>query len=106
MELTQLRRDVNELTKRVGEVITILGGSASYDFKGMRADVRDLKTDSQQMKADLEKFRREYEDEKRKRSFLWIKMDTIPQKVAAAVTFVILILTAIGTIKDLLTPVQ
>lgn len=93
MEITTIHNDLNTLKKQMSEVILILGGSASYDYKGMRADVKELKTDVSNIKTEIEKIKRE-------QGWLNIKLSTIPQKIVATVAFLSILLTLAQGIKS------
>jgi len=95
MEMKKLHDDLGTLKRQVGEVILLLGGSASMDYKGMRAEFKELKTDVSNIKLDIEKMKRAEQDR-------WsIQIKTIPQKVVAFLAFSVMILTAIQTIKEI-----
>ena len=98
MEINRLHDDISILKKQVSEVITLLGGSASYDYKGMRAEFRELKDDVSTIKEELEKMKRK--DLER----FSIKLDTVPQKVVATIAFLALILTVVQNVRELFQP--
>lgn len=101
MEVKTIHNDLNILKKQMGEVILILGGSASFDYKGMRADVKDLKVDVSNIKDEIEKIKRQDQAEKTKRSFLSIRLDTIPQRIVAIVAFIAVLISIFQGIKSL-----
>lgn len=96
MEIKTLHADLGVLKKQVDEVIFLLGGSASMDYKGMRADVRELKTDMSNIKEDIDKIKRKDADR------FSIKLETVPQKIVAVIAFVALILTVVQNVRELL----
>lgn len=96
MEIKTLHTDLIALKKQVDEVIFLLGGSASMDYKGMRADVRELKIDVAAVKEDIVKIKRKDEDR------FSIKLETVPQKVVAVIAFLALILTIVQNVRELL----
>jgi len=93
MEIKTIHDDLNGLKKQMGEVLLILGGSASYDYKGMRAEVKELRVDVTNIKVDIEKIKRE-------QGWLNIKLSTIPQKIVATVAFLSILLTLAQGIKS------
>lgn len=103
MEISKLHDDMGTLKRQMGEVILILGGSAAFDYKGMRADVRELKTDVSNIKGEIEKIKRQDEEERTKRSFLSIRLETIPQKIVAMFAFIAVLISIIQGIKSLFT---
>lgn len=103
MEPDQIRQDLNQLKVQMNEVLTLLGGSASYEFKGMRADVRELKIDMGTIKLELAKMKQEAIEKERDSNFLRIRLKTIPQKLAAILAFGLMLLTIFKTIQDIFT---
>jgi predicted nucleic acid-binding Zn-ribbon protein len=103
MEIKTIHEDLTTLKRQMGEVILILGGSASYDYKGMRADVRELKTDVSNIKVEIEKMKRDDIDKEKESSFVRIKLKTIPQKIAAILAFLAVALTVIQNLREMFT---
>jgi predicted nucleic acid-binding Zn-ribbon protein len=99
----EIARDLETLKTQMKEVLFLLGGSASYEYKGLREDVKDLKRTAIDLNGKVDKLEKEYREDKKNSSFLSIKYDTIPQKVAAAITFLVVLLTAINSIVSLFT---
>lgn len=104
LELEAIRTEIRILNKRMEEVITILGGNSAYDVKGIRADVKDLKTAVQKIEEEIEDMKREDEERDMKRAFFSIKLETIPQKIVGIVTFIIMLLTILQSIRTLFNP--
>lgn len=98
MEVQTLHSDLEILKRQMDEVILLLGGSAAMDYKGMRAEVKELKIDVTSIKEDINKMKRKDADR------FSIKLDTIPQKIAAAVALLALILTVVQNVRELLKP--
>jgi hypothetical protein len=101
MELQALKSEMQLMNKRMEEVMNILTGNTVYGIVGIKKDVHDLKSDVQNIKVDIEGMKREEIERQKKAGFFSIKLDTIPQKIAAIVTFLVLLLTAIHTIKQI-----
>ncbi len=98
MEVQTLHSDLEILKRQMDEVILLLGGSAAMDYKGIRAEVKELKIDVSSIKEDINKMKRKDADR------FSIKLDTLPQKIAAAVALMALILTVVQNIRELLKP--
>jgi len=98
MEMQTLHDDMGTLKKQMSEVILLLGGSAAMEYKGIRAEVKELKIDVASIKEDINKMKRKDADR------FSIKLDTLPQKIAAAVALLALILTVVQNVKELLKP--
>lgn len=101
MDMEAVRQEIKNLNTRMSEVLTILGGSSAYDVKGMRQDVKDLKSDVSNIKVEMEKMKRETVEKEKKRNFISINTETIPQKIGAFIAFVAVFLTVIQTMRDL-----
>ena len=95
MEMNRLHDDMSTLKKQVSEVLTLLGGSAAYDYKGMRAEFRELKSDVAFIKDEMEKIKKKDSDR------FTLKLETVPQKIVAAVAFLALILTVVQNVREL-----
>lgn len=104
MELTTIHQDLKTLKQRVDmvverveDVITIVGGSAALDYKGIRGDVRDLKTHVLTIDEQIAKIKQQEKDR-------WtIQLRTVPQKIIAAIGVLALLLSMFSSIKELLT---
>lgn len=102
MELTTIHQDIKTLKSRVDvigerveDVITIVGGSAALDYKGIRGDVRDLKGKVIIIDEKIMKIERIEADR-------WsVPMKTIPQKVVALMAFLALLISMINGIKGM-----
>lgn len=97
MELHTLKTEISLLTKRMEEVITILGGNSSYRLKGIVVEFSELQKDIVDIKKDIAEMKQQ--DKER-----WsIPLKTVPQKVAAVVAFLAILLSMFQSIKSLLT---
>lgn len=92
MEITQLRNDLNKLSELVIDMKDILGGSAAFEYKGLRADVRDLKANVASIQLELEEMKRE-------KSFINLK--TLKSKAVIFITVLGMAITIIKTAVDL-----
>lgn len=96
MELQALKQEMATMTRRVEEVITILGGNSAYGLTGMKSDFKDLKVEVQQIKQEIENI-------KRNEAYRWsVPLKTVPQKIVAVVAFLALLLTIVQTFKDIM----
>ena len=101
MELTTIHNDMNLLKKQVEEVLFILGGSVSYDYKGMRSDVKELKSDVILIKDRVEDLETKNKQREKERGLFSIKLETIPSKVVAFVVFLGALLAIVQSIRSL-----
>lgn len=102
MQLVTIHQDLKTLKNRVDTMVglvddikTIVGGSAALDFKGIRGDVRDLKTHVLTIDEEIEKIKKIEADR-------WsLQIKTLPQKVAAVMAFLVLLISMVSGIKGL-----
>lgn len=97
MELQSLKSNMDVMNRRIEEILVILTGNQVYGVDGMKKDVRELK-------ADVKNIKDEIADKKKREGFLSIKLETIPQKVAAILAFVAVLISVLQGIKTLFTP--
>lgn len=105
MDFQSIKDQIKELDAHMKEVLFILGGSASYEFKGMRSDVRDLKQEVINIKAEMKNMKDEDKERDRKSAFFSVKLETIPQKIVGIVAFIIMVLTIVQSLRTLFTPI-
>lgn len=96
MELQSLKSDMAVMNRRIEEILVILTGNSAYGVAGMKSDVKDLKTDVKNIKEEIE-------DKKKREGFLSIKLETIPQKIAAVLAFIAVFISVLQGIKTLFT---
>ena len=101
MDMDTVRQEIRNLNTRMSEVLTILGGSSAYDVKGMRQDVKDLKSEVSEIKIEMEKMKRENVEREKRRGFLSINIETIPQKIAAFIAFLAVFLSVFQNLKQM-----
>lgn len=101
MEIQALKSGMETLNRRMEEVITILTGNSVYGVNGVKHDVSELKKTVHKIEIDIETIKRETIEREKNRAFLSIKMETIPQKLAAVVAFLAVALSVFQGIKAL-----
>lgn len=101
MELHALKSEMATISRRVEEVITILGGNSAYGLTGMKSDFRDLKTEVHNIKQEIEKIKRQDEEEKKRENFFSIRLDTLPQRIIAFVAFIAVLISIAQGFKSL-----
>lgn len=106
MDMETLRREMSIINRRMEEIITILGGNSAYGVRGMRLDMSELKNEVDGIKKQIEQIQRENIERKKGEGFLNIKLDTIPQKVAAVVAFLAVLISIFQGLKSLFTVPQ
>lgn len=102
MELTTIHQDlktlnhrVDKIVERVEDVITIVGGSAALDYKGIRGDVRDLKTKVINLDDEILKIK---QIEKERWS---LSLRTAGQKFVAIIAALGLLLSIFASFKEI-----
>jgi uncharacterized protein YukE len=97
MEIAKIHEDLSGLKKQVDEVLFLLGGSAAYEYKGMRAEFKELKEAVGTVQTEIEKIKKVEADR-------WnLSLKTVPQKFAAVFAFVALVISMVSGIKELFT---
>jgi hypothetical protein len=97
VELSTLKSEIITLNKRMEEVITILGGNASYRVKGILFEFSETQKDIVEIKKAIEEIKQQEKDR-------WsIPLKTVPQKIFAVITSLAVLLSMFQSVKSLLT---
>lgn len=102
MELTTIHQDLKTLNSRVDkvvdrleDVITIVGGSAALEYKGIRGDVRDLKSHVSTIDEEIARIKQVEKDR-------WsLSLKTATQKIVALIAGLGLLLSMISSFKEI-----
>ena len=102
VELQALRSEIAAMNKRMEEVIIILSGNSTYGVAGVLKDFKELKSDVHSINGEIGDIKDEIEKMKRAEIDAWsIPLKTIPQKIAAIVAFITMLISIVQGVRSL-----